>query len=144
MTKENKKASGWTYKDSAREYGIERWSSNYFGISEDGEVVVKAPTANGEQQVSLKKIAKDLEERGLDMPVLVRLDNLVDARINELNLGFASAIKSVVIKITIEVFSRSRLTSKAMSFRKLRAMVKSIHTDLRRVVKLNCWSQWQR
>ena len=94
MTKENKKASGWTYKDSAREYGIERWSSNYFGVSEDGEVVVKAPTTNGIQQVSLKKMAKDLEERGLEMPVLLRLDNLVDARINELNLGFASAIKA--------------------------------------------------
>jgi len=84
----------WECSDSAEIYGIDRWSSGYFSISDQGEVVVNAPTSSGEFQVSLKDIAKGLDERGLKMPIMLRLENLIDARLNELNLGFKQAIQA--------------------------------------------------
>ena len=84
--------STWSWRQSAELYGIDEWSNGYFGINEDGNVVVRAPTAAGETCVSLLEIVDGLQQRGLQMPVLLRLENLVDTRISILNDSFAQAI----------------------------------------------------
>lgn len=86
--------AGWSARKSAELYGIDEWSSGYFGVSENGEVVVRAPSPEGEATVSLIEIVDGLQQRGLDMPVLLRLENLVDTRISTLNDSFAMAIES--------------------------------------------------
>ncbi len=65
----------------------------YFGISDSGNLTVKAPTTNGVQTVEFSEILSGLKQRGLDMPVMLRLENLVNDRITELNETFADAIK---------------------------------------------------
>lgn len=88
------KPTDWTTRRAAELYGIDEWSSGYFGISPAGEVVVNAPTADGEATVSLMDIVDGMQQRGLQMPVLLRLENLVDKRISILNDSFAQAIES--------------------------------------------------
>ncbi|CAA6811877.1 MAG: Biosynthetic arginine decarboxylase (EC [uncultured Thiotrichaceae bacterium] len=83
----------WHIRKSAEAYGIDRWSSGYFGISKKGEVVVNVENAGGKHEVSLREIVDGLEQRGLDMPVMLRLENLVDKRIQEMYAGFNNAIK---------------------------------------------------
>lgn len=82
----------WSYRDSADLYGVDEWSNGYFGVAEDGNLVVKAPTENGNVSVSLMHIVDGLQQRGLQMPVLLRLENLVHHRICALNDAFAKAI----------------------------------------------------
>lgn len=82
----------WSARKSAELYGIDEWSSGYFGVSPQGDVVVRAPTAGGEVNVSLMDIVDGLQQRGLQMPVLLRLENIVDSRISILNDSFAQAI----------------------------------------------------
>ena len=82
----------WTAEDSARLYGIERWGMQYFGIGEDGFVSVTAPTSSGKQTVSMKQIISGLADRELSMPVMLRIENLIDDRVQELNTGFRDAI----------------------------------------------------
>lgn len=84
----------WDSKKSAETYAIDRWSSGYFGISNNGEVVVQVENAGGKHAVSLREIVDGLEQRGLDMPVMLRLENLVDQRIQEMYAGFNKAIKA--------------------------------------------------
>ncbi len=84
----------WNTRRAAELYGIEEWSSGYFGISPAGEVVVRAPTTEGDAIVSLMEIVDGMQQRGLQMPVLLRLENLVDKRISILNDSFAQAIES--------------------------------------------------
>ncbi|QEY14823.1 biosynthetic arginine decarboxylase [Cellvibrio sp. KY-GH-1] len=84
----------WNTRRAAELYGIEEWSSGYFGISPAGEVVVRAPTTEGDATVSLMEIVDGMQQRGLQMPVLLRLENLVDKRISILNDSFAQAIES--------------------------------------------------
>ena len=84
----------WTARKSAELYGIDEWSSGYFGVSEKGELEVRVPIDGGESSISLLEIAQGLQQRGLDMPVLLRLENLIDMRISALNDSFASAIEA--------------------------------------------------
>ncbi|ARU26188.1 biosynthetic arginine decarboxylase [Cellvibrio sp. PSBB006] len=84
----------WTSRKSAELYGIDEWSNGYFGVSDSGEVIVRVPVNGGESSISLMEITQGLQQRGLDMPVLLRLENLVDTRISTLNDSFASAIQA--------------------------------------------------
>ena len=85
----------WSVADSREQYGIDRWGMDYFSISESGNLTVKAPTSKGEQTIEFSEILSGLRQRGLDMPVMLRLENLVDDRITKLNETFASAIKEI-------------------------------------------------
>lgn len=84
----------WSARKSAELYGIDEWSSGYFGVSPQGEVEVRANFTEGEVSVSLMEIVDGLQQRGLQMPVLLRLENLVDKRISTLNDSFAMAIEA--------------------------------------------------
>ena len=79
----------WKNKFSADLYGVERWGNDYFGMSADGKVTVK--TLNTE--VALLDIVEGMVERDLQMPILLRIENILDAQIQRLNLTFRRAIK---------------------------------------------------
>ncbi|MDT8397095.1 MAG: biosynthetic arginine decarboxylase [Pseudomonadales bacterium] len=81
----------WTIKQSAELYGIERWSNDYFGVSEHGRVTAK--TLNTE--VELMDMVEGMIERDLQMPVLLRIENILDAQIFRLNDAFHRAIKNL-------------------------------------------------
>ncbi|MBN2164585.1 MAG: biosynthetic arginine decarboxylase [Pontiellaceae bacterium] len=82
--------TAWTVEDSAELYGINNWGADYFSVSRKGEVMVH-PHGNG-VGVSLRKIIDGLDDRGLDMPVLLRLSDILDSRIQKLHESFAKAI----------------------------------------------------
>jgi arginine decarboxylase len=81
----------WTPQDSADLYGIDRWGNDYFGLSDQGLVTAKTLTA----QVPLMDIVQGMAERDLQMPVLLRIENILDAQIYRLNNAFRDAIKKL-------------------------------------------------
>lgn len=85
--------SDWTVADARELYGIERWGMGYFGVSDRGNATVEAPTMKGAKSIEFSEILEGLKQRGLDMPVMLRLENLLDDRITQLNEGFAAAIR---------------------------------------------------
>lgn len=87
-------SADWNIEHAKDVYGIKRWGLGYFGISENGHATVNAPTANGVQTIEFSEILEGLHQRGLEMPVMLRLENLVDDRITLLNESFASAIET--------------------------------------------------
>ena len=84
----------WSIEDAEKLYGIQNWGADYFSISKQGEVNVVAPTEKGNVSVSLMEVIASLKERDLTMPVLLRIENLLDHRITQLNRVFAEAIKN--------------------------------------------------
>jgi arginine decarboxylase len=82
----------WTIADSAELYGIERWGQGYFGLSDKGEIEIQAPFASGKARVALVDIIDGMNERGINMPLLLRVENILDDRIKRLNEAFARAI----------------------------------------------------
>lgn len=83
-----KTSASWSARQSADLYGIERWGNDYFGLNDEGQVTAK--TLN--TQVPLMDIVKGMQERDLQMPVLLRIENILDAQIFRLNNAFKDAI----------------------------------------------------
>ncbi len=85
----------WTKKKSEELYGINAWGNQYYAISEAGEVMVHPFRHNKNVGASLKEIAEGIQDRGLDMPVLLRFENLLDAQITFLNESFRDAMSKL-------------------------------------------------
>jgi arginine decarboxylase len=85
----------WTVEKSSELYRVAEWSGGYFRVSEAGEMLVQpSPKASG-RAVSIPEIVAGLKDRGLDMPVLLRIDNILEAQIGELNETFIAAMHSL-------------------------------------------------
>lgn len=83
----------WSAEHSARLYGVRDWGSDYFDVSEDGNAVVSLLFGDKTIQVPIIDIVQGMRERGLDMPAVLRIENLLDQRITQINEAFARAIK---------------------------------------------------
>lgn len=85
----------WKKEKSEELYGIKNWGGGYFSISDEGEVRISANKGADKGSVSLMEIASGIKERGLDMPVLLRIENLLDAQITYLNESFRNAMNTL-------------------------------------------------
>jgi arginine decarboxylase len=91
--KKGKSLDRWNTDKSAELYGIRDWGAGYFDISKDGEVVVVPPFDGKKVSVSLMDVVSGIRDRGMDMPVLLRFENLLDSQIRILNESFRASIK---------------------------------------------------
>ena len=91
-------SAGWDVEKSAQLYGINNWGSNYFSVSANGEVQVTVKFGEKTASVSLMDIIDGMRARGLEMPAVLRVRNLLDDRIETLNTAFARAIEAVDYK----------------------------------------------
>ncbi|MDH5358239.1 MAG: biosynthetic arginine decarboxylase [Gammaproteobacteria bacterium] len=86
-------ATKWDTERSVELYGVRDWGSDYFDISADGNAVVSIQFGDSTVQVPIIDIVNGMKERGLEMPAVLRIENLLDQRIKQLNEAFANAIK---------------------------------------------------
>jgi len=111
----------WTPKKSEELYGIKNWGAGYYNINSSGEVTVSPFGENSDVSVSLMDIISGIKERGLDMPVLLRFENLLDAQISNINESFKKAMDELNYKgeyrgvYPIKVISSSRLLKRWQS-----------------------------
>lgn len=85
----------WSKEKSEELYGIKNWGAGYFSISDTGEVLVNPYKEVESAAVSLMDIVSGVRDRGLDMPVLLRFENLLDSQISFLNNSFGDAMKKL-------------------------------------------------
>lgn len=82
----------WTIPNATAEYGVDRWGDDYFSISPDGNVLV-SPGRNPDQSVDLKALVERLQDRGLELPILIRFNGILSDRIKRIDDCFGQAIK---------------------------------------------------
>ena len=82
---------GWTVESSAELYQIRGWGEPYFTVNADGHVEVR-PDPTTERTIDLYELVKDLEARGLDLPLLIRFPDILHDRMRRLNECFQRAI----------------------------------------------------
>jgi len=88
----NHPAQDWDASHSAQLYGINAWGGDYFNISADGDVQVNVEFEGGNVALPLMEIVRGMRDRGLHMPAILRIRNLLDHRVDTLNKAFARAI----------------------------------------------------
>ncbi len=83
----------WGIEDAAELYGINHWGADYFTINESGDVVVTPFGRTNGPGISLYTIAREVEERGMSMPVLLRVENILGSQIKLLHETFRKVIR---------------------------------------------------
>ena len=87
----------WTVDRSAELYGVDNWGGGYFKVTSDGKLGI-TPFPGKDVCVPIPSIISGMQERGLGLPVLLRIENLLDAQISLLHDSFAKAIKELEYK----------------------------------------------
>lgn len=82
----------WSINQSAELYGLPYWGANYFSTTEKGTLAISVDTAEGRRSIDLSEVIDGVRDRGFDMPVLLRLENVLDSQISRINKSFKKAI----------------------------------------------------
>ena len=84
---------GWSIEKAKALYNVEGWGAGYFDVSERGRVIVRPDRDHPERSLDLFDLAKDLQEQGVGLPVLLRFSDILRSRIESLSERFASAVR---------------------------------------------------
>ncbi len=85
----------WSAAKASEFYNIPAWGEGYFFVNEDGHIAARL---DGLQAIDLHAVSLELKAQKLSYPVLIRLPQILRARINELCGVFANAIKQSGVK----------------------------------------------
>lgn len=83
----------WTVADSAELYGVDRWGSSYFSVHADGNLHVH-PHGSPERSFDLKQLVDRLRLRGLELPILIRFNDILLDRMSCIQQAFQTAIRA--------------------------------------------------
>ena len=84
-------ANGWTIEASKSLYNIEGWGSGFFDVNDRGHVVVRPDAEHPDRELDLFDLANDLEEQGVQLPVLLRFSDILRSRLDALAQRFKHA-----------------------------------------------------
>ncbi|MEG1479627.1 MAG: biosynthetic arginine decarboxylase [Kiritimatiellia bacterium] len=84
--------NGWHAVKRAELYAVDSWGHGYFGVTPDGFVSVNLRKNGQPMDVRLESIVKELYDRGMSLPVLLRFSDILASRIQLINEAFATAI----------------------------------------------------
>ena len=86
------RGESWTSADSAALYQVRGWGFPYFFVGDNGQIQVR-PNPDQENYVDLFELVEDLQERGLQLPILIRFSDILANRIKRINECFINAMK---------------------------------------------------
>jgi arginine decarboxylase len=86
-------AAAWTIQDADELYRVSAWSEGYFSIDASGRVAVRAH-AESSQLVPLDEIREGLAIRGFATPLVLRFDDILRDRLDQMAEAFGRAIES--------------------------------------------------
>ncbi len=81
----------WTVNDSKTLYALDRWGDRYFSINKLGHICVR-PKGPKDSKLDLFKLIQELKGRNLQLPLLIRFDDILEDRLEELHNAFNKAI----------------------------------------------------
>src|SRR5438552_18719613 len=81
----------WTVEDSAALYMIDRWGAGYFGVNPNGDLTV-APLQEGGVAIPIIDALREAQALNLNTPILIRFQDLLRHRVENLNHAFQRAI----------------------------------------------------
>ena len=81
----------WTIRDSAELYQLSAWGGGWFGINDRGELMVQPHGPTG-PRFSLPEVVEDLRNRDIELPILLRVSDILELRVRALASTFQKAI----------------------------------------------------
>jgi arginine decarboxylase len=81
----------WTTTDASELYEVAGWGKGYFSVGPSGNVHVH-PTKDPRRSIDLKQLVDRLQLRGIDLPILIRFQEILQHRLGEIHDVFQRAI----------------------------------------------------
>ena len=81
----------WKLQDALETYEVKNWGKGYFGVNEKGHVTVH-PDKNPDKAIDLKLLIDELQDRGIQLPILLRFSDILRHRVGEIHEAFKTAI----------------------------------------------------
>lgn len=81
----------WGTENSSELYGLNRWGVPYFSINTLGHISVE-PRGERGGSIDLVELVNGLQDRHLDLPLLIRFDDILEDRLESLHAAFERAI----------------------------------------------------
>jgi arginine decarboxylase len=72
-------------------YNIRSWGCGYFGVNDAGNILV-TPNGPHSPSVDMKELVDEVRRRGINLPLLIRFNDILKNRIVDLNEAFRRAI----------------------------------------------------
>src|SRR5258707_12261646 len=82
----------WTTTDASELYEVPRWGKGYFSANSRGHIQVH-PTKDPALAIDMKELIERLQLRGLDLPILLRFNAILQDRPPGINDVLAQPIK---------------------------------------------------
>ena len=87
----------WTIEDSISTYNIDKWGDQYFSINSKGNISI-TPGKKSSKIIDLFKLVEELKSREINTPLIIRFNDILRDRINELHEAFSKAIQTYEYK----------------------------------------------
>ncbi|MGH7602158.1 MAG: biosynthetic arginine decarboxylase, partial [bacterium] len=84
--------SGWKIQDSLELYNVNQWGANFFSINAAGHAEVY-PTGDPNRAIDLKVMVDEIQQRGIQLPLLIRFSDILRTRIKNLCESFQNAMQ---------------------------------------------------
>jgi arginine decarboxylase len=90
---QDQSAPAWSTEDSRVLYNVESWGIGFFGVNEQGHVVVRPDKSHPDRELDLFELAMDLDEQGVKLPMLLRFSDILRSRIETISQRFRNALE---------------------------------------------------
>ena len=81
----------WSVAQASEMYRIPSWGDPYFFVNEAGHMAVQSLDDKG-TTLDIASIVRELLHRGVELPVLIRFQDILSAQVRRLNEAFSTAI----------------------------------------------------
>lgn len=85
--------SRWTIDDAEQLYGVSRWGGGYFRIGDNGNLHITPDPANPSVRIDFKSVIHEIQQEGVQFPVVVRFHDILRSQVTQLNTAFADVIR---------------------------------------------------
>jgi len=83
--------SDWSIERATQYYNVSGWGAGFFSVNEKGHVVVH-PMGQPGPVIDLMDVVEDIRERKIGFPCVVRFQDVLRARVKQINEAFGKAI----------------------------------------------------
>lgn len=81
------------YRKARNKYNIPYWGEGYIDIDSQGDVIIRPHRRQDQIAVNLPSLVREVEEAGLNLPVLIRFSEILHDRVNSLCSSFNEVIR---------------------------------------------------
>ncbi|OFZ72222.1 MAG: arginine decarboxylase, partial [Bdellovibrionales bacterium RIFOXYC2_FULL_39_8] len=92
-TNKTNDSDAWSIEDSKRLYNIEQWGQEYFSINNNGNLAIFPEQDSNGPCIDMGEVIDEIKSHKINLPVLVRFQDLLRSQVIKLNETFGRVIK---------------------------------------------------